>query len=223
MKLYKIMYICILDFEATCDEEKGYGHEIIEFPSVLYKWDETGFVKISEFQEFCRPTQKPKLTEFCKKLTGIKQEWVDAGDDLLEVFKRHYQWIKDNTNNLDNTFYFVTCGHWDLLSMLPTDMRKKKVIDYPKIYRRYINIKFPFENITGEKRMGMAGMLDHLGLKLEGRHHSGIDDSKNIGRMLEELINRGWVFDDSIVSYVEYKPPKTYTRGKKDNFTNLMN
>lgn len=32
-------------------------------------------------------------------------------------------------------------------------------------------------------------MLDGLKLKLEGTHHSGIDDSKNIARIAYKLVN----------------------------------
>ena len=36
----KYEYICVLDFEATCDDVKKRSHEIIEYPSVLLKWNE---------------------------------------------------------------------------------------------------------------------------------------------------------------------------------------
>ena len=38
---------------------------------------------------------------------------------------------------------------------------------------------------------GMTDMLDSLGLELEGRHHSGIDDTLNIARVVVELLQRG--------------------------------
>ena len=37
-------YICVLDFEATCWKENN-NHEIIEFPSILWKWQDYGFNK----------------------------------------------------------------------------------------------------------------------------------------------------------------------------------
>lgn len=37
----------------------------------------------------------------------------------------------------------------------------------------------------------MPGMLTHLGLALEGRHHSGLDDCKNIARITKELCRLG--------------------------------
>jgi inhibitor of KinA sporulation pathway (predicted exonuclease) len=37
----------------------------------------------------------------------------------------------------------------------------------------------------------MTNMLSKLGLELQGRHHSGLDDCRNIGRVLVELVKRG--------------------------------
>lgn len=36
----------------------------------------------------------------------------------------------------------------------------------------------------------MPDMLSSLGLALEGRHHSGLDDSRNIARIAKELCRR---------------------------------
>jgi inhibitor of KinA sporulation pathway (predicted exonuclease) len=38
----------------------------------------------------------------------------------------------------------------------------------------------------------MVEMLDELELKLEGRHHSGLDDSNNIARCVLNLLDRGF-------------------------------
>lgn len=35
----------------------------------------------------------------------------------------------------------------------------------------------------------MVGMLEGLNLKLDGTHHSGIDDSKNIAKIAHSLVN----------------------------------
>lgn len=39
----------------------------------------------------------------------------------------------------------------------------------------------------------LKSMLNGLGLKLEGRHHRGIDDCRNIGRIYLTLLARGGV------------------------------
>ena len=48
----------------------------------------------------------------------------------------------------------------------------------------------------------MTSMLEHLGLNLEGRHHSGIDDCKNLGRIVIEMIKRGCRFKKDFVKNV---------------------
>lgn len=64
-------YLIFLDFEATCwdryDRTKG-SAEIIEFPAVFYDLRQHKILK--EFQEYVMPTERPKLSEFCNKLTG---------------------------------------------------------------------------------------------------------------------------------------------------------
>ena len=46
--------------------------------------------------------------------------------------------------------------------------------------------------VTGVHPRGMTCMLDHFGLKLEGRHHSGIDDCRNIARVCACMLAIGW-------------------------------
>ena len=41
---------------------------------------------------------------------------------------------------------------------------------------------------------GMEEMLQICGLKLEGRHHSGIDDAKNIAAVALHLMQKGFSF-----------------------------
>ena len=41
------------------------------------------------------------------------------------------------------------------------------------------------------KPAGMAGMLRALDLELVGRHHSGIDDARNIARIVITLLAKG--------------------------------
>lgn len=61
-------------------------------------------------------------------------------------------------------------------------------------YNRWINVKEPFRKQLGLQRynIGMAGMLAKLKLDLVGRHHSGIDDCKNILRIVQKLREAGW-------------------------------
>ncbi len=46
----------------------------------------------------------------------------------------------------------------------------------------------------------MKSMLKDLQLELDGKHHSGIDDSKNITKILKELANTNVELGQGIVS-----------------------
>jgi len=182
-------YYLVLDFEATCDDQPKFGPpEIIEFPTVLYN-SETNKVE-DEFQFFVKPVLNPTLTKFCTELTGIQQDQVENGTSLPEVLKKYDSWLSER-GILNESFAFVTCGDWDLKTMLPNqcDNLKLSSNDY---FKKWVNIKKVFCNFYRTKRLkGMAEMLEFLKLDLLGKHHSGIDDCRNICRILQKMVQDG--------------------------------
>ena len=49
----------------------------------------------------------------------------------------------------------------------------------------HMNLKLAFSDRLGvNKKFGMAGAIEQVGLELEGTHHRGIDDARNIARLL---------------------------------------
>lgn len=76
----------------------------------------------------------------------------------------------------------VTCGDWDLKTMLPAQARLSDT-PIPRLLRRWCNIKFAFGDAYGERPHGMTSMLEALHLDLKGKHHSGIDDCRNLARI----------------------------------------
>jgi hypothetical protein len=79
--------------------------------------------------------------------------------------------------------------------------------------RRWINLKKVFElgksaepwddpmRIKKQKPVvkGMEDMLQLSGLKLEGRHHSGIDDARNLARCVIKQLQSGFTFNQAMV------------------------
>ena len=111
----------VLDVEATCERNRKYGfdsagpppnspgaffsakitnydypNEIIEFPVVLLQWSKDGQqLEIRDtFQSYVRPTWRPNLSQFCRELTGITQEQVDAAPVWNEVVLAFYDFLK---------------------------------------------------------------------------------------------------------------------------------
>lgn len=186
-------YIFVLDFEATCcNTDSEFTNEIIEFPIVVVDV-KTGKI-IAEFQEYVRPTVNPTLTDFCTSLTGIQQETVDKADTFEVVYERAYGFCQHFHEQRGNPqTVFLTCGNWDLQKMLPNQVNlcKDKMPRIPNFFQKWINVKVPFREIERKKRGGMTTMLKALNLPLVGRHHSGLDDSRNIAAIVAELIKRG--------------------------------
>ncbi len=185
--------LVVLDFEATCREgEPPIPQEIIELPSVLLRLSERAAV--DETWTFVRPLHHPQLTEFCTTLTGIRQEDVDGAPVFPEAFEAHQRWLADRAlTDADGAprFAFVTCGDWDLRSMLPRQCATSG-LPVPRAYRQWINVKAVFARTLRLSRApGMPGMLEALGLELEGRHHRGIDDCRNTARVVLALAARG--------------------------------
>lgn len=186
----KIDYFLVLDFEGVNNKHLGGPDimEIIEFPVV--KVNATTFTTEAIFHTYVQPTIHPTLNPVCTEITGITQEMVDGQPKLPEVLDMLDKWmISEKLVDKDVTTCFVTCGNWDLHICLPVQCQYQH-LKYPDYLRRWVNIKDLFERIEGKKAYGMAGMLKDLGLKLDGRHHSGIDDSKNIAKILTTLASK---------------------------------
>jgi inhibitor of KinA sporulation pathway (predicted exonuclease) len=45
--------------------------------------------------------------------------------------------------------------------------------------------------------VSIQGMLNALELDFEGRQHSGIDDARNIARIMQQMIKDGWVLGNN--------------------------
>ena len=191
-------YVVVLDFEATCDDrDRPRPQEVIEFPSVLVAT--ARFDVVDEFEAFVRPHHHPTLTRFCRELTGIRQEDVDGGKTFAEVLDEHMEWLRSHglavaEDESGPAWAFVLCGDWDLGTMLPAQCRAAvpPIEPVPWPYRRWINTKRLFMRTRGRRRApGMARMLRALDLELIGRHHRGIDDCRNIARIVRALVERG--------------------------------
>jgi inhibitor of KinA sporulation pathway (predicted exonuclease) len=186
-------YICILDFEATCweGERNDSIREIIEFPSILYSIDfKHNITKIDEFDQFIKPTINPILSEFCTKLTGITQDLVNSADTFDKVYDQHYQWLQTYIPDL-NKMIIITCGRWDIADMLPLKICRHSLEHY-NCYKKYVNIRDEFNAFYNKNAGSMVNMLTKLKLELVGKHHSGIDDCRNISQIVIKMIKDGF-------------------------------
>ena len=68
----------------------------------------------------------PTLTAFCTTLTGISQAMVSAQPTFPVVLGQFLAWYDKNQLDSHNTTV-VTCGNWDLATMLPGQSRYSQV------------------------------------------------------------------------------------------------
>lgn len=187
-----IQFLLVLDFEATCSEDRSFKpQEIIEFPVVCVE-AATGKI-VWEVHSYVKPVVNPKLTPFCTQLTGITQAMVDAGVTFPEALRAVEAKLEEvglwPRTAATPAWTFVTCGDWDLKIMLPCQLKVSKLAR-PSFYNDWINIKFAFQRhfrLANPPR-GMTDMLGSLKIKLVGRHHSGIDDCRNIAAIVVALL-----------------------------------
>ncbi|KAM8739620.1 3'-5' exoribonuclease 1 [Acanthopagrus schlegelii] len=185
-------YICVVDFEATCEEDNpsDFHHEIIEFPMVLINTHTLEIV--DSFQEYVKPELNPTLSDFCIKLTGITQKMVDDADPFQDVLQRVVTWLQERELGTKYKYAILTDGAWDMSKFLNIQCQLSR-IRYPQFAKKWINIRKSYGNFYKVPRTQtkLSTMLENLGLKYEGRPHSGLDDSRNIARIALRMLQDG--------------------------------
>lgn len=172
--------IVIFDLEATCDENNhDYPKETIEIGAV----DNYG----NEFDKFIKPIERPILTDFCRKLTTINQSDINLADGFPVVFKEFLEFL-----NLykDDKLILFSWGIYDKFQLFNdldlNNMEENKFF----IDTYHQNLKEYFHDKKGYWPKGMKRVLKELKLNLDGTHHRGIDDSRNLMKIYNK-INEG--------------------------------
>ncbi|MBW8485511.1 exonuclease domain-containing protein [Actinomadura sp. PM05-2] len=171
----------MVDVEATCWDgaaPPGQASEIIEIGLCVV---DAGTRERAERHRILVRPRRSAVSAFCTELTGLTQEEVDTGVSfeqacgLLE--REHAAGVRP----------WASWGDYDRRQF----ERQCRGVRYP-FGRVHVNVKAAYSAAHGMKRrLGMAGALEHAGLPLEGRHHSGADDAWNIGALALLLMDRG--------------------------------
>lgn len=151
--------------------------EIIEIGAVRL---DASLAPAGEFSSFVRPVVEPVLSDFCTELTSITQADVDAADPFSMVFPAFTAWIGAGAHRL------CSWGFYDV-GQFRLDCARHGIAFPVELEREHLNLKTAFAAWQGVRRCGMARALEHLGLPLEGTHHRGIDDARNIAAIAQLL------------------------------------
>lgn len=191
LKTQNVDYFLILDLEGKV--------EILEFPIVMIEAKTMGF--IDSFHRFVRPTgmTEERINEYIEGKYGkfgVDRVWHDTAvpfKDVLHDFEiwmtGHHLWNKEQPSPLHRAA-FVTCGNWDLKTKVPQQCSVSR-IKLPPYFMEWINLKDIYLNFYKRRAPGMMTMMRELNIRPMGSHHLGIDDTKNIARVLQRMVADG--------------------------------
>lgn len=169
--------IFIVDLEATCWEDRPHytvdQMEIVEIGCVLTTPDG---VVLDEFDTFVRPTREPVLSEFCTRLTSITQSDVDSAPVYAEAMRQLDAWANRRAG------IWGSWGNYDYRQLVASERRHPSQAAF--LQMAHVNLKRPWKKSTGHRRTGLRAAMAFHKLVFEGRHHRGIDDARNMARLL---------------------------------------
>lgn len=193
-----VKYLLVIDFEATCWEKwlsvfHKHHHEIIEFPCILYDVEKNKV--LTEFQQYVKPTECPKLSKYCKELTGIQQSNVDNGLPLRTSINLFNIWLREQELKYNFSCKFDNClaatwSDWDLGKCLKHECWRKS-LKFPTIFSNWIDVRAVYRKHYFRKSKTIIEVVKEVGLKFQGRLHSGLDDSRNIANLIGHMIGDG--------------------------------
>jgi inhibitor of KinA sporulation pathway (predicted exonuclease) len=169
--------VLIIDVESSCwsPKESQPSDEISEIIEIGIAVVNTKELIITKNDSIIIKPQRSKISKFCTELTTLTQEYVDQGitfQAAMEILTKDY-------NSESRTM--LSWGAYD------KNMFERNCKDYNCKYPfgpNHINLKNLFTMLHGiNKEVGMESALDFLSLKLEGTHHRGLWDAKNIAEI----------------------------------------
>ncbi len=186
INLDKYQHILVVDLEATCCDSKTiprYQMETIEIGAVMVSTESLTIV--DEFQTFVKPFRHPALTQFCLQLTSITQFQVDTAPTFSNAIELWQTWLSQF-----DTAIFSSWGDYDRHQLQQDSKHHRIDLPYP-VSSNHINLKQMFTTSQQlKKRYGMAQALNLANIPLTGIHHRGIDDARNISKLLPYILGR---------------------------------
>jgi inhibitor of KinA sporulation pathway (predicted exonuclease) len=187
--LRRFKTLLVVDLEATCWGDALHPREdmeTIEFGAVLVSMSDLR--PIDERWWFIKPRLHPRLSDYCTNLTSITQGQVDRGLPFEEVCKLIEEWLEPHRERLG----WGSWGNYDK-HQLQKDGRRLGMLSPLELYHHTnLKVAFTHRHQLGKPRPGMRQALKLCGQLLEGAHHRGIDDARNIARLLP------WILDPKV-------------------------
>src|SRR5262245_35593593 len=171
--------IVVIDVEATCWKKGVFSRkkETIEIGAVKLRLDRAK-PQWPEFQTFVRPRRQPRLSSFCRELTGITQENVDAAPAFPEALRLFFEWSQPVEQ-----IVLATWSRYDLWQ-LDLDLEAHGL---PKLAIPFLDVKKLAARIVGAKSFEQtARELAPDAVAMPS--HRAIADARRTALMLNRLL-----------------------------------
>ncbi|MBV0932936.1 3'-5' exonuclease [Marinobacterium weihaiense] len=167
--------------------------EIIELGCVLAS--SKGQV-LAERSFMVRPQHHPVLSAFCQQLTTITQSMVDRAPVYVAAMGELNSWL----STLPPVDCWASWGNYDRRHLVAQSRREGVSPDVLAL--PHLNLKTLWKRTTGQrKRNGLSWALQYHHLEFEGQLHRGIDDARNMARLLPFM---DWSQTDGATQAVPY-------------------
>lgn len=171
-----------MDLEATCWRGKP--------PHGINEVIEIGAVKINHFGEISgffsrliKPIINPKLSSFCRNLTGIKQEQINLADKFDKVIEEFHDFIEVESKdyilyswgNNDKGILIANCKLFDI-----DDLWLEPFVD---MHKKYLSMN------GNKKKSGLKHIVESEGFDFEGEQHSAYIDAYNLSKIFIKYLD----------------------------------
>lgn len=170
--------VLVVDAESTCWEPASSQphNEISEIIEIGVTVVDIKKLEIKNNESILIKPGHSRISSFCTKLTTLTPEIISNGISYREACEK----LCNDYKSYNKTM--ISWGDYD------RKMFEKNCRDYNCQYpfgKRHLNLKNCFTILHGLSREpGMDAALELLKIPLEGTHHRGSDDSKNIAKIL---------------------------------------
>lgn len=179
-------HLLALDVEATCDNGLAVPRremETIEIGAVIVGAERE---LVGEFQTFIKPIRHARLTPFCTRLTSIRQADVDRAPYFHEAMEAFKAWF----SKYPGLTLWGSWGGYDK-RQLEQDCAFNGLSSSVYLPGRHVNLKDACKQALGlSTKPGLHEAIRIVGLDFAGTHHRGIDDARNIDRLLPYILGK---------------------------------
>jgi inhibitor of KinA sporulation pathway (predicted exonuclease) len=174
--------IVVVDVEATCWTKGVFSRkkETIEIGAVRLLLDRADS-RWPEFQTFVRPRRLPRLSRFCRELTGITQEDVDAAPTFPEALRLFLEWLEPAEG-----IVLATWSRYDIWQ-LNLDLEEHGL---PELVIPWLDVKKLALRIVGTKSFEDTARALDTDVAAVARHRA-LPDAHRTARILKRLLRPG--------------------------------